>query len=318
MKAIVYTQYGSPAVLHLKEVMMPTPKDHEVRIRIRATAVNSGDCRLRKADPFGVRLFFGLMRPNRNILGGVFSGEVESVGKDVTLYKVGDEVFGATGMSFGAYGEYKCLPESGIFSVKPGGLSHMEAAAIPFGGTTALHFLRKANIQKGQKVLIIGASGSVGTSAVQLAAYFGAEVTAVCGPSGVDLVKSIGAKKVIDYTREDFTKSTETYDVIYDTVGKDSYVKCMSSLSNTGTLILGASGMAGMMKGLWTTMTSKRKVITGVISQKAADVSFLKALIEGGKLKPVIDRIYKLSQMVAAHTYVDGGHKKGNVAIAME
>ena len=318
MKAIVYTQYGSPTVLQLKEVSMPTPKDHEVRIRIRATAVNSGDCRLRKADPFGVRFFFGLMKPNKNILGSVFSGEIESVGKDVTLYKAGDEVFGSTGMSFGAYGEYICLPEGGIFSVKPTGLSHAEAAAIPFGGTTALHFLRKANIKKGQKVLIIGASGAVGTSAVQLAAYFGAEVTAVCGPSGVDMVKSIGASKVIDYTREDFTKSTETYDVIYDTVGKESYTRCLSRLGGTGILILGASGMAGMINGLSTTMTSKRKVITGVTSQKAADVSFLKAVIELGKLKPVIDRMYSLSQMVAAHTYVDGGHKKGNVAIVME
>lgn len=206
MKAVVYNQYGPPAVLQLKEVPMPTPGDREVRIKIRATAANSGDSRLRKADPFGVRLFFGLLKPNRNILGGVFSGEIESVGKDVTLYKVGDEVFGATGMSFGAYGEYKCLPEDGIFSIKPGKLTHTEAAVIPFGGTTALHFLKKANIQKGQKVLILGASGAVGTAAVQLAAYLGAEVTGVCSPSSMELVKSLGAKKVIDYTREDFTK----------------------------------------------------------------------------------------------------------------
>jgi NADPH:quinone reductase-like Zn-dependent oxidoreductase len=317
MKAIVYTEYGSPDVLQLKEVAMPTPKDNEVRIRIRATAANSGDARLRRADPFGVRLFFGLFKPNRNILGGVFSGEIESVGKDVTLYKVGDEVFGATGMSFGAYGEYKCLPEDGIFSIKPGGLSHTEAAVVPFGGATALHFIRKANIQKGQKVLIIGASGAVGSSAVQLAASFGADVTGVCGPSALDLVKSLGAKKVIDYTREDFTKSNETYDVVYDTVGKNSYASCLQSVSKTGTLLLGASGMNGMIRGLWTTMTSNRRVIAGIISQNASDVSFLKALVEAGKLKPVIDRIYKLAQMAAAHAYVDEGHKKGNVAIEM-
>jgi NADPH:quinone reductase-like Zn-dependent oxidoreductase len=317
MKAIIYNQYGPPSVFQLKEVPTPTPGDREVRIRIRATAANSGDSRIRRADPFGVRLFFGLLKPNRNILGGVFSGEIESIGKEVTLYKVGDEVFGATGMTFGAYGEYICLPEDGIFSTKPHQLTHAEAAVIPFGGTTALHFLRKANIQKGQKVLIIGASGAVGTSAVQLAAYFGADVTGVCSSSSADLVKSLGAKKVIDYTNEDFTTNGETYDVVYDTVGKDSYKRSLSALSTSGTLLLGASGMEGMVRGLITTLTSKRKVIAGIVSQKGPDVSFLKAVIEAGRLKPVIDRMFKLGEMSLAHAYIDSGHKKGNVAIEM-
>lgn len=315
MKAIAYTHYGPPEVLHLKEIEKPVPKDHEILIKIRATAVNSADWRLRKADPFGVRLFFGLLKPKKNVLGGVFSGEVESVGKKVRLFKTGDQVFGSTGMSFGAYAEYKCLPESATITLKPGNISHTEAAVIPFGGTTALHFIKKANIKPGQKVLIYGASGAVGTTAVQLAKYFGASVTGVCSTSNLAIVKSLGAEHVIDYTKEDFTLNHEKYDVIFDTVDKISFSDSLKSLSRNGLLILSATGMSFMIRGFWTSFTSSRKVMTGVISEKAEDIVFLKGLVETGKIKPVIDKIYPIEKMQEAHAYVEKGHKKGNVAI---
>lgn len=317
MKAIIYTQYGAPEVLQLKDVDKPEPKDNEILVKIKATAVNSGDVRLRKADPFAVRFFFGLTKPNRNILGGVLSGEVEAVGAAVKLFKAGDQVFGTTGMSFGAYAEYKCLPENAVLALKPGNITHQEAAVIPFGATAALFFLRKADIQKGQKVLINGASGAIGTAAIQLAKYFGAHVTGVCSTANMDMVRSLGADKVIDYTKEDFTKNGETYDVIFDTVGKISFSKSLKSLTKKGVMILAASGMAGMLQGMWTSMTSSKKIITGLISQKAEDMSFLKKLIEDGQLKPVIDRSYSLEQIAEAHSYVEKGHKKGNVAVTI-
>lgn len=317
MKAIVYTKYGPPEVLALKDVEKPMPKENEILIRILATAVNSGDWRLRKADPFALRLFFGLTKPKTNILGGVLSGEIEAIGKDVKRFKVGSPVFGTTGMSFGAYAEYKCLPENGVLALKPNNISHMEAAVIPFGGTTALHFLKKANIQRGQKVLIYGASGAVGTAAVQLAKYFGANVTGVCSTLNIEMVKSLGADNVIDYTKEDFTQNGETYDVIFDTVNKISFYCSLKSLIKRGILILSAAGMSEMFQGIWTSMTSTKKVLTGVISEKAEDMIFLKELIEAGKLKSVIDRTYPLEQIAIAHTYVEKGHKKGNVAIVL-
>ncbi len=315
MKAIVYTEYGSPEVLQLKDVEKPIPKNQEILLRIKATAVNSGDWRLRKADPFAVRLFLGLLKPKINILGAVFSGEVESVGKDVKLFKVGDQVFGHTDMDFGAYAEYLCVPENGTLALKPNNISHQEAATIPFGGTTALHFIKKANVQSGQKVLIIGASGAVGSSAIQLAKYFGAYVIGVCSTTNVDLVKSLGADKVIDYTKEDFTKNGELYDVIFDTVGKISVPSCIKSLHKKGTLILGTSLLSQMLQGIWASTTSTKKIISGVISHKAADILFLKQLIETGDLKPVVDKTYPLAEMAKAHEYVEKGHKKGNVAI---
>jgi NADPH:quinone reductase-like Zn-dependent oxidoreductase len=320
MKAIVYSEYGSPEVLQLKDIEKPIPKDNEILINIKATAVNSGDVRLRKADPFAVRLFFGLFKPKKEILGSVFSGEIESVGSAVQRFKIGDEVFGHTDMSFGTYAQYKCFPENGSIALKPATTTHIEAAVIPFGGVTALHFLKKAAFQQGQKVLIVGASGAVGASAVQLAKHFGAIVTGVCSTANVALVKSLGADKVIDYTKEDFTKNGETYDVIFDSVNKMSVSGSLGSLKIYGTLILSAAGLSETLNGARISMTSSKKikVLTGMISHKAEDINFLKTLIELGQLKPVLDRTYLLDQMSEAHTYVEKGHKKGNVVITLQ
>ena len=317
MKAITFKKYGPPEVLQLIEVAKPIPKDNEILIRILSTAVNSGDVRLRKADPWAVRLFLGLTKPKINILGGVLSGKIEAIGKNVTKFKVGDEVFGATGMSFGAYADYKCLPENGILSIKPVNISHQQAATIPFGATTALYFLKKAGIKSGQKVLVYGASGAVGSAAVQLVKFWGAEVTGVCSTSNIGLVRSLGADSVIDYTKKDFTTNGETYDVIFETVNKLSFSASIKSLKKNGRLILGASGLFQQLRGVWTSRTSSQKIISGMISQKAEDIIFLKELVERGFYKPVVDRIYSLEQMVEAHTYAEQGHKRGNVAITL-
>ncbi len=318
MKAIVYTHYGPPEVLQLNEVEKPSPKDNEILLRVKATAVNSGDWRLRKADPFAVRFIFGLTKPKITILGSVFSGEVERVGKDVKLFKAGDQVFGHTDMHLGAYAEYLAIPENGTLAIKPDNLTHTEAAVIPFGGATALHFLKKAAIKPGQKVLINGASGAVGSAAVQLAKHFGAIVTGVCSRANIDLVKSLGAHHVIDYTKEDFTRNGDIYDVIFDTVNKVSFSRSVKSLSKGGILILSSAGMPEMLNGFWTSLTSSKKVLTGVISHAEEDIAFLKMLIENGALKPVIDKTYSLEHMAEAHAYVEKGHKKGNVAITLE
>ncbi len=315
MKAVVYTKYGSPKVLQLKEVAKPVPKDNEILLRIKATAVNSGDVRLRKADPFAVRFFFGLRKPKINILGSVFSGEVESAGKQVRLFKVGDQIFGHTDMKFGAYAEYICLPEDGSLALKPPAISHKEAAAIPFGGVTALHFIRKAMIKANQKILVVGASGAVGSAAIQLAKSYGAIVTGVCSTVNIDLVKSIGADKVIDYTKEDFTQNGETYDLIFDTVKAISVSRSIKSLNKKGLMIVSAAGMSEMLQGLWVSVSGSKKVLTGVIRHKAEDIIFIKDLIESKEFKPVIDRTYPLNQVAEAHAYVEKGHKKGNVVI---
>jgi NADPH:quinone reductase-like Zn-dependent oxidoreductase len=319
MKAIVYEQYGSPEVLQLKEVEAPVPTDNEVLIRVHATAVNSGDIRLRKADPFAVRLMFGLIRPKKPILGVVLAGEIEAVGKNVKRFREGDSVYGKTGMSFGAYAEYISLPEDAVLAIKPVTLTYKEAAAIPFGGTTALHFLRKGKIQRGQKILIYGASGAIGSSAIQLAKYFGAEVTGVCSTANVSLVKSLGADKVIDYKKDDFSKSGETYDIIFDAVGRSPFSGSIKSLKKNGSYLRVVHlSLSAILRGLWISLTSSKKVIGGQISETAEDLIFLNGLIESGQLKPVIDRSYPLEEISEAHGYVEKGHKKGNVIITVQ
>jgi len=319
MKAIVYTKYGLPDVLQLKEVVKPTPKDNEVLIKIYATTVTSGDSRMRRADPFPIRLFNGLIKPRKvTILGNELAGEIEEVGKKVTLFRKGDPVFGQAGLNLGTNAEFICLPEDGALAIKPANLTYEEAAVIPFGGNTALHFLKKGNIRSGQKVLIYGAAGSLGTAAIQIAKHFGAEVTGVCSTTNIELVKSLGADKVIDYTNEDFTQSGQTYDIIFDTTGKSPFSGCLKSLKQNGIYLRAVHmALSSIVRGLWTSMTSSRKVIGGVATELKENLVFLKELVEAGKLKPVIDRRYPFEQIAEAHKYVDKGHKKGNVAITV-
>ena len=323
MKAIVYTEYGPPDVLQLKEVEKPVPKDNEVLIKIHATTVTAVDCTFRKGNPFIGRFFTGLMRPKRSIPGTELAGEIESAGKDVKRFKVGDQVFG-TSTGYGTYAEYICLPEEGTtLSIKPANMTYEEAAGCD-GVLTALPFLRdKGNIQSGQKILIYGASGSVGTAAVQLARYFGAEVTGVCSTTNLELVKSLGANKVIDYTKEDFTKSGQTYDIIFDTVGKSSFSRSKSSLKQRGVYLEAALTPAILPQMLWTSKIDSKKAMiafTGLrpASERTKDLILLKGLIEVGKIKSVIDRRYPLEQIAEAHRYVEKGHKKGNVVITLE
>ena len=323
MKAIVCKKYGPPDVLQLKEIEKPTPKDNEVLIRVYATTVTAVDCTFRKGAPFVGRFFTGLIKPKNPIQGTELAGEIEAVGKDVKLFKEGNQVFGTTSPGYGAYAEYICMPEEETLAIKPANMTYEEAAGCD-GALTALPFLRdKANIQSGQKVLINGASGSVGTAAVQLAKYFRAEVTGVCSTANLELVKSLGADKVIDYTKEDFTKTGQTYDIIFDTVGKSSFSRCKSSLKQKGIYLEAALTLAILPQMLWTSKIGSKKAMiafTGLrpASERAKDLIFLKELMETEKIKPVIDRRYPLEQIAEAHRYVEKGHKKGNVVITLE
>jgi len=317
MKTVIYTKFGPPDVLHVKEVDRPVPEDNQVLIRILATTVTAGDWRLRKGDPFAARLFAGPITPRNPVLGHEFAGQIESVGKAVKLFREGDQVFGSTGMESGAYSEYLCLPEDGLIALKPPNISFEEAAALPVGASTALFFLNKGNVQNGQKVLIYGASGSVGTFAVQLAKYFGAEVAGVCSTQNMELVKSLGADTVIDYTSEDFTESGQVYDLIFDAIGKTSFSRCKQVLAENGTYVTTAVNLSLIFQSLITSFASRRRLIIGIAEQSTDALKFLKSLVEKGKIKPVIDRSYVLEQIVEAHSYVESGHKKGNVVITL-
>jgi NADPH:quinone reductase-like Zn-dependent oxidoreductase len=322
MKAIVCTKYGPPEVLQLQDVDKPHPKDNEVLIRVYASTVAAGDVRIRSFTWatwfwFFGRIMYGFRGPRRNIPGNELAGEIEAVGKDVTLFKPGDQVFGLTkGVLFGCTNaEYKCIPEDGALAIKPDNQSYAEAAAVPIGGQTALHFLRKVNIQPGQKILIYGASGSVGTYAVQVGKYFGAEVSGVCSTPNLEMVKSLGADHVIDYKNEDFTKNGVEYDVIFDAVIKTSFSHCKRSLKEKGVYI---SAGWPLLQALRSKLMGSKKVKIGIAPNRAEDLIFLKELIETGKIKAVIDKIYPLEQTAEAHRYVDTGRKKGNVVITSD
>ncbi|HHT7225658.1 TPA: NAD(P)-dependent alcohol dehydrogenase [Bacillus cereus] len=302
MKAIICTKYGPPNVLQLQNVEKPKPKKNEVLVKIHATSVSTGDCRIRGFNSpllfwIPMRIILGFRKPRKPILGVELSGEIEDIGTDVTQFKKGDPVFALTELNLGGYAEYTCVHESGLIALKPTNVTYEEAAVIPFGGTSALHFLRKGQIKKGQQVLIYGASGSVGTAAVQLAKYFGATVTAICSSSNFDLVTALGADNVIDYMKEDFTKRGDHYDIIFDAVGKYQKSLCTDALMPNGKYV----SVNGMM---------------AKVSKE--DMNLLKQLAETEKLKPVIDRTYRLEEVAEAHTYVEMGHKKGNVSITLK
>lgn len=315
MKAIIFTEYGPPEVLKVKEVPKPAPKENEVLIKIIATAVNSGDWRLRKADPFMARFITGLFKPKKNILGVVLSGVVEKTGRNVTRFREGDPVFALSDRFLGAYAEYICLPEVFSIALKPSNVSYEEAAAIPFGGHTALYFLRKANIKNGQSVLVYGASGAVGTAAVQIAKYYSAIVTGVCSTTNVEMVKGLGADNVIDYTKTSVADINDNFDIVFETVNKVPVSDIKNLVKKNGTLILCAAMLKEMVQGSLISLTGDKKVLLGEAKATADDMIFLKELVESGNLKPVIDRIYPLEQIAEAHAYVEKGHKRGNVVI---
>jgi NADPH:quinone reductase-like Zn-dependent oxidoreductase len=317
MKAVIFEKYGPPEVLQIKEVEKPSPKENEVLIKIHATSVTAADWRMRKPDPFLARMMNGLLKPKKfNILGIELAGEVEAIGDGVTLFKPGDQVFGTTGFTFGAYAEYVCIPENGSITQKPTNLDYGESAVVPVGMDTALFFLKKqGNIHNGQKVLIYGASSSVGSYAVQLAKYYGAEVTAVSSASNHGWVKELGADKLIDYKTEDFTQNAETYDAIFDAVGKLSLFGSMKSLKEGGVFLDAVHMMRRSVQAKFATMRSNKRILGGTATGLVEDLIFMKELVEAEKIKPVIDRRYPLDEIADAHEYVETGRKKGNVII---
>jgi NADPH:quinone reductase-like Zn-dependent oxidoreductase len=331
MNAIVYTKYGPPEVLQLKEVEKPVPKDNELLIRVLATTVGFGDILARKFNTITPRNFtmpalfwllarldFGFRQPRKTILGSEFSGVVESVGKGVKRFRAGDSVFGYRGSAFGAYAEYLRMPENGTVAPKPANLSFEEAATIPYGALMALNLLKKVNIQKGQKVLINGASGGIGSAALQLAKHYGAEVSAVCSTPRVELAKSLGAHQVIDYNCDDFTQNGETYDLIMDILGKSSFSRCKKSLTPGGRYLLVSFKMKQLFQMLWTSLIGGKKVICALAMDKQEDLMHIKQLVEAGTIKPFHDRSYTLQETAEAHRYVESGQKKGAVIITLE
>jgi len=324
MKAIVHTKYGPPDELQLKEVEKPVPGDNEVLIKIHASTVTTTDCNVRnltfvpKSFIFFARIMFGFKKPKINILGIDLAGEIEAIGKDVKLFKKGDQVFGSPGTKMGGHAEYSCVPEDGALAIKPADMRWEEAAAISLAGNTALFFIRDlGKIQAGQKILIHGASGAIGTFAVQLAKYYGAEVTGVCSATNAEMVKSLGADKVIDYTKEDFTKSDERYDFVFDVVGKTTFSQCKGILKPKGIYLENMLELKDILKIMWTSIIGGKKIKGGVSTENAENLNFFIKLIEAGKIKPVIDRIFPLEKTAEAFQYVEQGHKKGNVIITI-
>ncbi|MCL5123925.1 MAG: NAD(P)-dependent alcohol dehydrogenase [Deltaproteobacteria bacterium] len=332
MKAIEYTKYGPPDVLQLKEIEKPAPKDKEILISVFATSVNYGDILVRNFRQISPRkfnmpflfwlfakIFFGFRKPKITILGSEFAGEIESIGKDVKRIKKGDQVFGYLGQSMGANSEYLCMPEDGCVALKPANMTYEEAAVVPYGAIMALNLLRKVTIQPGQKVLVNGASGGIGSVAVQLAkSHFGAEVRFNKSPSRLELVKSLGADKVIDYTKEDFTQRSETYDLIFDILGKSSFSRCKSSLKPNGIILFASFKMKQLFQMLWTSMIGSKRVLCALAPGSTEDLISVKELIEAGEIKSVIDERYPLEQTAEAHRYVETGLKKGNIVITVE
>jgi len=325
VKAILHTAYGPPDELQYKDVAKPTPKDDEVLIKIHATTVTTTDCNLRNMTflppllRIPMRLQFGLLKPKPTILGVELAGEIEAIGKDVTRFKIGDQVFGTPEPALGAHAEYICIPENGVLAMKPANMTCEEAATVTLAGHTALYFIRdQGKIQAGQKVLIVGASGAVGAFAVQLAKYYGAEVTGVCSTVNLEMVKSLGADQVIDYTKEDFTKNGKTYDVIFDAVHKSSFLRCKSSLKENGIYLVTMPSLTYLLQMLWASVAGDKKIKNGSRLATVEDLLFFNELIEAGKLKAVIDRRYPLEQTAEAFRYVEKGHKKGNVVITVE
>ncbi len=320
MKAAMYERYGAPEVVQIREIPRPQPKANEVLIKVLASTVTSADWRVRSLTvPAGfgwiMRLVFGITKPKQPILGSELAGVIESVGSNVSNFKVGDHVFAFSDAALGCHAEYKCMPHTGLIALKPVNCSYDEAAALSFGGTTALDFLRRAKLQAGEKVLVNGASGCVGTAVVQLAKHFGANVTAVCSGANVELLKSIGADHVIDYTQQDFTNHAQTYDVIVDTVGTAPYARCKDSLTDNGRLLLVLAGLADMLGASLVSLRGRKKIIAGPVTSRVEDLRFLAELAEAGKFKPVIDKRIPFEQIVEAHRHVDSGHKRGNLVL---